>query len=50
MIPGFSEGLKTMTVGSKSQFVIPASLGYGSGAPSNGKPIIFVVDLLAFAP
>jgi uncharacterized repeat protein (TIGR01451 family) len=50
MIPGFSEGLKTMKVGGRSEFVIPASLGYGSNAPSNGKPIIFIVELLAFAP
>ncbi len=37
-------------VGGRSEFVIPASLGYGSNAPSNGKPIIFIVELLAFAP
>lgn len=48
VIPGFAEGLKTMKVGGTSQFVIPASLAYGNGAPSNGQPIIFIVDLLAF--
>lgn len=50
VIPGFAEGLKTMRVGGKSEFIIPPSLAYGNGAPSNGKPIIFVVDLLAFTP
>jgi len=48
VIAGFAEGLKTMKVGGTSQFVIPANLGYGNSAPSNGQPIIFIVDLLAF--
>ena len=48
VVDGFFEGLKTMKVGGTSQFVIPASLAYGNAAPSNGKPIIFIVDLLAF--
>jgi uncharacterized repeat protein (TIGR01451 family) len=48
VIAGFAEGLKTMKVGGTSQFIIPANLAYGNGAPSNGKPIIFIVDLLAF--
>ena len=48
VISGFAEGLKTMKVGGTSQFVIPPNLAYGNGAPSNGKPIIFIVDLLAF--
>jgi FKBP-type peptidyl-prolyl cis-trans isomerase len=50
MISGFSEGLKTMTVDSTSQFIIPANLAYGNDPPSNGKPIVFIVELLAFAP
>jgi hypothetical protein len=48
VISGFAEGLKTMNVGGTSQFNIPANLAYGNAAPSNGKPIIFMVDLLAF--
>lgn len=48
VIAGFAEGLKTMKVGGTSQFIIPANLAYGNSAPSNGKPIIFIVDLLAF--
>ena len=48
VIAGFAEGLKAMKVGGTSQFVIPANLGYGNSAPSNGQPIIFIVDLLAF--
>lgn len=50
VITGFAEGLKTMKVGGTSQFIIPADLAYGNNAPSNGKPIIFLVDLLAFTP
>ncbi|MFM7291567.1 MAG: FKBP-type peptidyl-prolyl cis-trans isomerase [Planctomycetia bacterium] len=48
LISGFTEGLKTMKEEGTSQFVIPPNLAYGNGAPSNGKPIIFIVDLLAF--
>lgn len=48
VIAGFAEGLKTMRVGGTSQFIIPPNLAYGNSAPSNGKPIIFIVDLLAF--
>jgi hypothetical protein len=48
VIAGFAEGLKTMKVGGTTQLIIPANLAYGNGAPSNGKPIIFIVDLLAF--
>jgi FKBP-type peptidyl-prolyl cis-trans isomerase len=50
VIAGFAEGLKTMKVGGTSQFIISADLAYGNAAPSNGKPIIFLVDLLAFTP
>jgi len=46
---GFAEGVKAMKVGGKAQFIVPPALAYGDGAPSNGKPIIFIVDLLAFA-
>jgi len=48
VISGFAEGLKTMNVGGTSQFNIAPNLAYGNSAPSNGKPIIFMVDLLAF--
>lgn len=47
LISGFTEGLKTMKVGGTTQFIIPANLAYGNSAPSNGKPIIFIVDLIS---
>lgn len=50
VISGFSEGLKRMKQGGTSKLIIPADLAYGNAAPSNGKPIIFIVDLLAFTP
>ena len=49
VIPGWSEGLQLMSVGSKYRFYIPSELGYG---PSGYGPIppysalIFEVDLL----
>jgi len=49
VIPGWSEGLQLMTVGSKYKFYIPSNIGYGS---SGGGPIppyatlVFVVELL----
>jgi uncharacterized repeat protein (TIGR01451 family) len=50
VIPGFAEGLKKTKVGGTAKLIIAADLAYGNAAPSNGKPIIFIVDLLAFTP
>ena len=59
VIPGWSEGLQLMNVGSKYVFTVPPSLGYGeSGAgDSQGNEIIppnsvlvFEVELLAINP
>ena len=50
VIPGFSEGLKRMKEGGTAKLIIAADLAYGNAAPSNGKPITFIVDLLAFTP
>jgi uncharacterized repeat protein (TIGR01451 family) len=50
VISGFSEGLKRMKEGGTAKLIIAADLAYGNAAPSNGKPIIFIVDLLAFTP
>ncbi len=51
VIPGWTEGLQLMTVGSKYQFFIPSELGYGNNPPpgSNippGAVLIFEVELL----
>ena len=50
VIPGFSEGLQLMTVGSHYRFVIPADLAYGpQGAGSDIGPnatLIFEIELL----
>ena len=53
VVPGFSEALKLMTKGSKYQFWIKPSLGYGAEAkgpiPANSV-LAFTVDLLDFIP
>lgn len=51
VIPGWTEGLQLMSVGSKYQFFIPSDLAYGN-TPPQGSPIppgavlIFEVELL----
>jgi len=51
MIPGWKEGLKLMTVGSKVQLFVPATLAYGEKGllPRIGpnSTLIFEIDLLA---
>lgn len=52
VIPGWTEGLALMPVGSKYRFWIPSEIGYGSkGAPSGGigpnSVLVFDVELLA---
>lgn len=51
VIPGWTEGVQLMSVGSKYQFFIPADLAYGNNPPQGsiikpGSVIIFEVELL----
>ncbi len=54
VIPGFSEGLKLMRVGSKYRFVIPPDLAYGATGRQGGigpdETLVFEVDLLKIEP
>ncbi|MBU3821805.1 FKBP-type peptidyl-prolyl cis-trans isomerase [Flavobacteriaceae bacterium XHP0103] len=50
-VPGFSEGLKLMPVGSKYKFFIPQELGYGANVQPGGpiepfSALVFEVELL----
>ena len=55
VVPGFSEGLKLMTKGSKYRFWIKPELGYGDSSPDpaklpNNSILVFDVELLDFIP
>jgi FKBP-type peptidyl-prolyl cis-trans isomerase len=54
VIPGWTEGLQYMQVGSKYQFVIPPELGYGSRGAGDVIPpnavLVFDVELFNVSP
>jgi FKBP-type peptidyl-prolyl cis-trans isomerase len=54
VIPGWTEGIQLMSVGSKYKLYIPSALGYGAnGAGDKIAPnstLIFEVDLIDIEP
>jgi FKBP-type peptidyl-prolyl cis-trans isomerase len=46
VIPGWADGLKTMTVGQKSRFWIPEELAYGNNPRGPQGMLVFDVELL----
>jgi FKBP-type peptidyl-prolyl cis-trans isomerase FklB len=49
VIPGWTEALQLMKVGSKFELAIPATLAYGSSGPLANQVLLFEVELLSAA-
>jgi FKBP-type peptidyl-prolyl cis-trans isomerase FklB len=49
VIPGWTEALQLMKVGSKFELAIPAGLAYGSSGPLANQVLLFEVELLSAA-
>jgi FKBP-type peptidyl-prolyl cis-trans isomerase FklB len=49
VIPGFTEALQLMKVGSKFELAIPPDLAYGSSGPLANQVLLFEVELLSAA-
>jgi len=49
VIPGFTEALQLMKVGSKFELAIPPDLAYGSNGPLANQVLLFEVELLSAA-
>lgn len=50
VIPGWTEGLQLMPVGSKYELVIPPQLAYGAQGPLANQVLVFEVELLDAKP
>jgi FKBP-type peptidyl-prolyl cis-trans isomerase len=46
VIPGWTEALQLMPIGSKYELAIPPALAYGSQGPLAGQVLLFEVELL----
>lgn len=52
VVPGFTQGITGMKIGSRREIVIPPALGYGdqtSGPIPGGSTLVFVVDLVSIS-
>jgi FKBP-type peptidyl-prolyl cis-trans isomerase len=50
VIPGWTEALQLLKVGSKVELAIPPELAYGANGPLANQVLLFEVELLSAAP